>query len=282
MNIILLIKCAFFTLFSNLFIIDLFNSLQKVDISVIIPTHNREQHIINSIKSVLNQSFNNFEIIIIDDCSTDNTQYEIKKIKDNRIKYIKLNKVYGASYSRNLGIKLAKGKFVSFQDSDDIYHFDKLERQMRNIKKYKSDFDFCKILVQINNTNKFFVPNARVEKRIIKDNNIFEILISEGNFISTQSILIKKIYLEKNLFDPKFPRLQDYDLVLRIIPKVKVSYTNISLVDLYRQNDSISLSPTRLKESLNLLLNKNYNLSPSQKIIFFNYINSIINQTNYF
>ena len=261
MNIILLIKCAFFTLFSNLFIIDLFDSLQKVDISVIIPTHNREQHIINSIKSVLNQSFNNFEIIIIDDCSTDNTQYEIKKIKDNRIKYIKLNKVYGASYSRNLGIKLAKGKFISFQDSDDIYHFDKLERQMRNIKKYKSDFDFCKILVQINNTNKFFVPNAIVEKRIIKDNNIFEILISEGNFISTQSILIKKIYLEKNLFDPKFPRLQDYDLVLRIIPKVKVSYTNISLVDLYRQNDSISLSPTRLKESLNLLLNKNYYFS---------------------
>ena len=64
----------------------------------------------------------------------------------------KLKNRHGAPYARNLGIKLANGKFISFQDSDDIYHYDKLEKQMKNLKKQNSDLDFCKINVHINIT----------------------------------------------------------------------------------------------------------------------------------
>ena len=79
---------------------------------------------------------NNIEVIIVDDLSKDNTRYEIEKINDNRIKYIRLNQKKGACYARNVGIKLSKGKFISFQDSDDLYHFDKLKNQMENLIKY--------------------------------------------------------------------------------------------------------------------------------------------------
>ena len=240
-------------------------------ISIIIPTYNREKYILNSIQSISNQTYFNIEIIIIDDCSTDNTAQIIKKIKDNRIKYIKLKNRHGAPYARNLGIKLANGKFISFQDSDDIYHYDKLEKQMKNLKKQNSDLDFCKINVHINITFSSIFPYKRSIKSIVIG-KIYEELISFGNFISTQSILVKKLYIEKYFFDVNFPRLQDYDLMLRMIPNLKVSFTNEVLVELFRHNDSIGNDSNKLKKSLNLLLKKNYKFNNFEKIKFKNYI----------
>lgn len=248
--------------------------ISKDIISIIIPTYNREKYILNSIKSVLNQTYNNIEIIVIDDCSTDNTKSEISKIKDRRIRYIKLNNNNGAAYARNFGIKLAKGKYISFQDSDDIYHYDKLKEQLSNLNRYKSDLDFCKISVTINNNTTYYVPDNITENKIL-NGDIYDELLCNGNFISTQSILVKKSFVEKYLFDIRFPRLQDFDLILRIIPNIKVSFTNKVLVSLYRQNDSISSSPIKLKESISLLLNKNYNLNFTQKKNFFNYLNCL-------
>ena len=186
--------------------------ISKDIISIIIPTYNREKYILNSIKSVLNQTYNNIEIIVIDDCSTDNTKSEISKIKDRRIRYIKLNNNNGAAYARNFGIKLAKGKYISFQDSDDIYHYDKLKEQLSNLNRYKSDLDFCKISVTINNNTTYYVPDNITENKIL-NGDIYDELLCNGNFISTQSILVKKSFVEKYLFDIRFPRLQDFDLI---------------------------------------------------------------------
>ena len=169
---------------------------------------------------------------------------------------------------------MAKGKFISFQDSDDIYHFDKIEKQINNLYKSKSDFDFCKVCVYINKTFTINYPNIDRIKEINKG-NLFNTLISKGNFISTQSILVKKSYIEKYLFDTSLQRLQDYDLVLRIIPNLKVSFTNESLVDIYRKNDSISVNKGKMKKSIFLLLKKNYNFTLSQKNEFINYLKKI-------
>ena len=222
-------------------------------ISVIIPTYNRANLIGNSIKSVLNQTYKNLEVIIVDDGSTDNTKKEIDNIKDGRIKYIKLHKNSGGSNARNIGIKNAYGKYISFQDSDDIFYPEKLEQQIKNIFNQKSNLDFCKIKVIINSTFYKFYPNQRQEKSILKG-NIFNELISKGNFISTQSILVKKSFMRKYLFDINMPRLQDYDVILRMIPKVKISYTKNVLVDLNLQKDSLTLSPNKLKLAINILL----------------------------
>jgi len=104
-------------------------SIYRDKISVIIPTFNRGHLIIKSIKSVLNQTYPNIEILVVDDGSTDNTEKLIKNFDNNRIKYIKIKKNIGASHARNIGIMNASGKYISFQDSDDVYHIDKLEKQ---------------------------------------------------------------------------------------------------------------------------------------------------------
>ena len=87
----------------------------KDKISVIIPTYNRGYSIVESLNSVLRQTYNNLEIIIIDDCSTDNTESLIIKLDDSRIKYIKLKENKGANFARNVGIKMAFGKYCKLR-----------------------------------------------------------------------------------------------------------------------------------------------------------------------
>ena len=248
----------------------------NIKISVIIPTYNRETLIVDSINSVLNQTYKNIEVIIVDDGSVDNTQQEIDKIKDNRIKYIKLEKNYGAPNARNIGIKNAVGQLISFQDSDDILYPNKLEKQFHNIINKNSNLDFCKIKVIFNSSYSFFYPNARQEKSIF-DGNIFNELISKGNFISTQAILAKTNFIKKYYFDPEMPRLQDYDIILRMIPKVKISYTKDVLMDLIIHEDSITHSKIKLIKAVDILLKKNYNFNPKQKILFENYLKRVLN-----
>ena len=182
----------------------------------------------------------------------------IKSINDNRIRYIKLRKNKGACIGRNIGIKKATGKYISFLDSDDIFHPDKLEKQINNLIRHESDFDFCKICLHFENKKIMIFPRIKQEKAILNKKAINE--LCNGNFISTQSILVKKSYIEKYLFDPKFPRLQDYDLILRMMPNIKVSYTKKILVDLYRQKDSLSSSNEKYNIAKELLFKKKYNI----------------------
>lgn len=216
-------------------------------ISVIIPTYNRGKLITKSIKSVLNQTYQNIEVIIVDDGSIDNTETVVKKIKDKRVKYYKYQNNKGACYARNYGIKKAKGKYIAFQDSDDIYHEDKLEKQILNMKKNNSDLDFCKIC--INDQNGHLIVPRDETLGLIFQNKYMEAL-STGNFISTQAMLYKKSCLEKLLFDNELPRLQDYDIALRTANSYKISFTNEVLVELYRHGDNISCNHEKLEEAL--------------------------------
>jgi len=242
-------------------------------ISVIIPTYNREKLIRNSIKSVLNQTYQNLEIIVVDDGSIDKTKNVVDNFKDKRIKYIKLKNNTGGSIARNVGIKNAKGNYISFQDSDDIMYPEKLKIQFENIINKKTELDFCKIKV-ISKNSYYIYPNNIQEKSII-NNNIINELITTGNFISTQAILVEKKIINKYLFDPIMPRYQDFDLILRMIPKVRVSYTNKTLVESHKHNDSISNSQIKLKKALEILLKKKFDLNLKQTKLFHNYINKI-------
>jgi len=89
-------------------------------ISVILSTYNDEQTISYAIKSILNQSYPNFELIIINDCSTDKTKELIQSFDDSRLIYMENQKNIGRSRSRNKGIKIAKGEFIAIMDGDDI------------------------------------------------------------------------------------------------------------------------------------------------------------------
>ena len=266
------ISCKIF-LYIILFLIIYYKIRLKV--SVIIPTYNRGDIIGNSIKSVLNQTYKNLEVIVVDDGSTDNTFQEINKIKDNRIIYIKLENNTGGANARNIGIKNASGQFISFQDSDDIFYPNKIEIQLKNIINKRSDFDFCKIKVFHNSSYTYLIPNEKQEKSIL-NNSIFDELISRGNFISTQAIIIRAKFMKKYSFDPQMPRLQDYDIILRMIPQVKISYTNEILVDLHLQNYSLTRSNKKLKKAVYILLNKKYDFNKNQTILFSKYLNYLL------
>ncbi len=112
-------------------------------VSIIMPSYNTENFIGESINSVLNQTYKNWELIIVDDASTDSTDKVVENfLNDRRIHYIKNKENYGAALSRNFAIKQAKGKWIAFLDSDDIWKPQKLERQINFMVKNKYYFSY--------------------------------------------------------------------------------------------------------------------------------------------
>lgn len=113
-------------------------------VSIVTPVYNSEKFISETIDSIQNQTYKHWELILVDDCSSDNS-YDIisKYIKyDKRIRYIKLEKNSGAAVSRNTGIKNARGRFIAFLDSDDIWLPEKLEKQLKYMLDKKIGFTF--------------------------------------------------------------------------------------------------------------------------------------------
>lgn len=111
-------------------------------VSIIMPSYNTGKYIGKSIESVLNQTYQNWELIIVDDCSTDNTDKIVTAINDTRIKYIKNTCNSGAAISRNRALREAKGRWIAFLDSDDLWMPKKLEKQIRFMKIHEYAFSY--------------------------------------------------------------------------------------------------------------------------------------------
>lgn len=119
-------------------------------VSIIMPSYNTAQFIVDSIKSVQAQTYTNWELIIIDDCSTDNSLEVIRSFKDERIVLLQNEVNSGAAKSRNYGLREAKGKWVAFLDSDDIWVPEKLEKQIRFMKEHNYAFTFTDYRICLN------------------------------------------------------------------------------------------------------------------------------------
>ena len=142
-------------------------------VSIIMPSYNTAKFIANSIQSVLMQTYQYWELIIVDDCSTDNTDEVVAKFKDSRIRYIKNDVNSGAAVSRNRALREAKGRWIAFLDSDDLWHPEKLEKQIKFM--LETGYKFTYTDYQINLNGKwlpyiFYGPQV-VNKRRMKDNS---------------------------------------------------------------------------------------------------------------
>lgn len=117
-------------------------------VSIIMPSYNTGKFITETINSVINQTYTNWELIIVDDCSTDNTDEVVAQFNDERIRYLKNPKNSGAAVSRNYALREAKGKWIAFLDSDDLWLPEKLEKQIAFMEKndYKFTFTDYKIV----------------------------------------------------------------------------------------------------------------------------------------
>ena len=135
-------------------------------VSIITPTYNCGKFIAETMDSVINQSYENWEMIIVDDCSTDNTKEVVEEYikKDNRIKYHILEKNSGAAVSRTKAMELAKGKYIAFLDSDDLWTKDKLEKQIKFMEENNYNFtctDYEQIDEKGNSLNKIIKTKTK-------------------------------------------------------------------------------------------------------------------------
>ena len=151
--------------------------MSKELVSIIVPVYNAERFIESTINNVLKQTHQTFELLLIDDMSTDNSYEIIKRVNDKRIKYIKLEKKGLASGARNRGIKEAQGTFICFLDSDDFWEDNKLEKQIKFMKEKNCAFSFTGYEFTKENGNKtnkkVYVPNELTYKKALKNTTIF-------------------------------------------------------------------------------------------------------------
>ena len=212
-------------------------------VSVIIPTYNRAHLIGRAIKSVLNQTYQDFEIIIVDDGSTDNTEKLIKNFqkKDKRIKYIqyKVNKGEGAA--RNTGIKISKSPFIAFQDSDDESFPQRLEKQIKVFENESQKVGLVysdMILIDKRGQKKYFMsPKFTPENGFIYEKALnYEIL---GIGIGT-SLMPKRCFKVVGFFDDKIPYFVDAEFFIRLSRYFYFYHIDEPLIKYYELNHNNS------------------------------------------
>ncbi len=211
-------------------------------VSVIIPTHNRKALLARAMESVLGQKDVEIELIVVDDASTDGTEELFAGNADPRVRYERFAQNRGACAARNRGIELARGEYIAFQDSDDIWSADKCARQMQVLREQGADVVFCAFeQIGMDGKRMRVFPEPRVRNAWIS----FERLLAQS-MASTQTILGRAECFRDIRFAEEFPRLQDYELMLRMARKYKVYYHADVLVTMYEQPDSISRNPAKL------------------------------------
>lgn len=192
-------------------------------ISVIIPLYNKENSIKNTIQSVLNQQFDLFELIIVDDGSTDNSLGKLREFNDSRIKIVS-KKNGGVSEARNYGVRKSTAKYIFFLDADDIILPGCLSTFYDLTQKYSSKSVF---------TSNFKISKNNVEganfcsqntEQVIK--NPFKSLWTRKIFPRTGSMLIERsCFDEIGFFNPEITVFEDLDLIIRLLKKYKLVYT---------------------------------------------------------
>lgn len=187
-------------------------------VSIITPSYNSAQFITHTIESVLSQVYTNWEMIIVDDVSSDQSIdiIESYQVKDSRIKLVKLEKNSGPAIARNRAIKEAKGRYIAFLDSDDVWHIDKLFRQLAfmNEKDVALSFTgYYRIEEQSSKiTDKQIVPLKVNYKTLLKQNIMGCLTV----IYDTEKL--GKVYM------PNIIRRQDYALWLKILKRIPHAY----------------------------------------------------------
>ncbi len=241
-------------------------------VTSIITTHNRSDLLRIAIESVLYQTYNVIECIVVDDASNDNTRDVCKKYPVRYI-YIPQTESHGGNYARNLGIKEAQGEYCAFLDDDDYWLPTKIEKQMKLIEKGECDMVYC--LREYNDVLKGEIVRKRKEYRPKPYGNL-SIDIFKHYVTSTSCILAKKSLLLKiGGFDENFKKWQEYDLMIRAAQATPIFYVDEELI-VYRNDiedeNRISNDFTRILDTIKKIRHKykeQIRLLPFKKKLYF-------------
>lgn len=204
-------------------------------ISIIIPLYNKEKYIINTINNVLNQTFQSFEIVVVDDGSTDDGVSKIKQIGDPRVRLIsKING--GVSSARNRGVEEAKFDYIAFLDADDEWEINHLENILALIEKYKNVADvFSSNFYAKYSDNKKKINRIDIKTGIIE--NYFQTVLEKPIIHSSSVVITKTAFYEAGQFNTILSRGEDIDLWIRLAKKYIVAYSEAATSN-YLQNAS--------------------------------------------
>ena len=195
-------------------------------ISVVIPLYNKENCVARTIESVLNQTYNSFEIVVVNDGSTDNSLKVVSSIKDERIKIFS-KKNEGVSIARNFGIQQSKGEYICFLDADDEWNPNFLESMCEAIKMFPEyGFFSCPIETRKNGENKNYGINNNSEELFVIEDYCKTFLKNRKAICCVGSVCVqRRLLIDAGMFPPHVKRGEDHDLWLRLACNNKVVYT---------------------------------------------------------
>ncbi|MFC2157980.1 glycosyltransferase family 2 protein [Acidobacteriota bacterium] len=223
-------------------------------VSVVIPTFNRAGVIERCIKSVQDQTYRDFEIVVVDDASKDNTAEVVEKIQDERIRYIKLEKNTGPSQSRNIGIEKSRGKYIAFLDDDDEWLPEKLEVQVRIFDEADEKIGAVySAFWRIQKNKRLYIPSKKIKK---KEGDLLDNVLKRY-MIGTPAILVRKDVLDEvGYFDAELRALVDWDLWIRIARAYHFRFVDKPLTVSYYSKVSVSANRMNVIAAYEVLLKK--------------------------
>lgn len=224
--------------------------------SIIIPNYNRAAIIYKSIKSVLDQTYTDFEIIVVDDCSTDDSLEQISKIKDRRLKVYNLKTNSGPAAARNFGIFKSEGEFISFLDSDDMYEKNFLEKTLESLRNAGENVGFSWTGVRYHKDEKekeyIWIPDSKKEP--------YKTFLHSLHIGTSSGVTVKKeVFNTCGAFREDLPAAEDTEFFLRITKKFDFTIIPEILVNIYKDgSDRLSKDFNKIARAYNIFLPEHY------------------------
>jgi glycosyltransferase involved in cell wall biosynthesis len=238
--------------------------LSTTKVSVIIPTYNYAQFLGETIQSVLDQSYTNFELIVVDDGSTDNTREVVGSLKDSRIRYI-YQKNSGASSARNTGIKASAAEYVTFLDSDDIWLPENLELKVKLLDSRPDISLVCSNALVFNNGTGAIIgrlwhdqngAHANFDAVKVAREPLKEFLY-HGFFVIIEATMIRReVFSKIGCFDESLPTYEDWDLIIRILQHFSIEIIDMPLLKIRRHFTNLSGNPENVYQGAVTAINK--------------------------
>jgi len=233
-------------------------------VSVVLPTYNRAAYLKRAIRSVLCQSFDDFELIIVDDDSDDGTEEVALDYKDNRIRYVRLKERVGASEARNIGVRYSRGVLVAFQDSDDEWSCEKLEACVRALELAPDCVGVFSGYIQVNRVRVRYMPIALPPS----DPTKMARALLFGNFVGTPTAVVRKETLEAvGGFDRNLPQMEDWDLFIRIAVCGRLLFIEEPLIVAHCTPGSLNTSLMARRKAASLIYKKNKRMIESDRLL---------------
>ena len=246
---------------------------QNLPVSIVIPTCNRADLIGRSIKSVLSQTFQDFEIIVVDDASDDNTEDVVKSFDENRIRYLRHEKRKGASAARNTGIRVSTGRFIAFLDSDDEWFPYKLEKQVNKISACsdKVGVIYGGHAAVSEKTGEVFDSRIPAARGNVRKHALRYALLGAGSV----SLIRKSCFERVGLFDESLQSLEDWDLYIRLSKYYEFDFVPEILIRRYMHAQQTTTTLQGKIQARSAIIQKHFNDLVKYPSIFADHLNRL-------